>query len=191
MNIPKSKFNYRSVILVFLMIAGGLVLLLLNRNGSYNPQVKQVSIAVGIPAPDFTVPDINGKMVSLSDFRGNVVLVNIWATWCPPCVDEMPSMEMLYQKMKGKNFEILAVGIDSLGLEAVAPFMKKYNLTFPALIDSAGTIGKTYGITGVPESFVVDKDGILVKKIIGPLDWATPEVLRFLHTLIEKPRSRG
>jgi len=100
-------------------------------------------------------------------------------------------MEMLYQKLKGENFEIIAVSIDSLGLEAVAPFMKKYNLTFPALIDSAGTIGKTYGTTGVPESFIVDKDGILVKKIIGPIDWANPEVLRFFHVLIQTPWPRG
>jgi len=189
MDMPEKKMDYRGVILVFLMIAGGLVLFLLNRNGTYYPQGKQVSIAVGIPAPDFTFPDINGKMVSLSDFRGKVVLVNIWATWCPPCVEEMPSMKTLYQKLKEKDFEILAVSIDTLGLEAVAPFMKKYNLAFPALIDSAGTIGQTYGITGVPESFVVDKNGILVKKIIGPLDWANPEVLLFFHTLIENPRT--
>lgn len=189
--MQEKKFNFRAVILIFLMITGGLVLLLLNRNRSYYQPVKQVSVAVGLPAPDFTFSGVNGKMVSLSDNRGKIVLINIWATWCPPCVDEMPSMEALYQKLKGENFEIIAVSIDSLGLEAVAPFMKKYNLTFPALIDSAGTIGKTYGITGVPESFVVDKDGILVKKIIGPLDWATPEVLRFFHALIEKPRPNG
>jgi thiol-disulfide isomerase/thioredoxin len=112
-------------------------------------------------------------MVSLSDYRGKVVQVNIWATWCPPCVDEMPSIEKLYQKLKGGNFEILAVSIDSLGLKAVAPFMKKHKLTFPALIDPEGTIRISYKTTGVPESFNIDKDGILIKKIIGPLDWAT------------------
>ncbi len=164
--------------------------MLLNRNRSYYKSVKQVRIEVGLPAPDFTFPGINGKMVSLSDYRGKVVPVNIWATWCPPCVDEMPSMEKLYQKLKGENFEILAVSINSLGLKAVAPFMKKHKLTFPALIDPERPIRISYKTTGVPESFIIDKDGILVKKIIGPLDWAHPEILRFFHDLIQKPWPR-
>ena len=187
-DMQEKKIDYRPAILIFLMITGLLVLLLLNRNRSYNKSVKQVPIEVGLPAPDFTFPGINGKMVSLSDYRGKVVLVNIWAIWCPPCVDEMPSMEKLYQKFKGENFEILAVSIDSLGLKAVTPFMKKHKLTFPALIDSAGTIRISYRTTGVPESFIIDKDGILVKKIIGPRDWAHPDILRFFHDLIQRPR---
>lgn len=188
--IIEKQIDYRAVILIFLIIAGLMVLLLLNRNRSYNKSVKIVPIALGLPAPDFTFPGINGKMVSLSDYRGKVVLVNIWATWCPSCVDEMPSMEKLYQKLKGEDFEILAVSIDSLGVKVVAPFMKKYKLTFPALIDSAGTIRIAYRTTGVPESFIIDKDGILVKKIIGSLDWAKPEILRFFQDLIQRQRPR-
>jgi len=189
----EKKFDYRVAILIFLMITGGTVLLLLNRNRSYYKSVKIVSIKVGLPAPDFTLSGLDGKTVSLSEYRGKVVLVNIWATWCSPCVDEMPSMEKLYQKLKGKNFEILAVSIDSLGAEVVAPFMKKYKLTFPALTDPEGTIRKTYRATGVPESFIIDKNGILVKKIIGPLDWATPGALGYFHVLIQKPwlREKG
>jgi len=185
--MQEKQINYRSVILILLMISGLLILSLLNRNRSYNKSVKIVPIEIGLPAPDFTFPGINGKMVSLSDFRGKVVLVNIWATWCASCVDEMPSMERLYQNLKGKDFEILAVSIDSLGVKVVAPFMKKYKLTFPALIDSSGTIGAGYRTTGVPESFIIDKNGILVKKIIGPRDWAQPELLRFFQDLIQKP----
>ena len=188
--MQEKKINYRTAILIFLMITGLLVLLLLNRNRSYYKSVKQVPIEVGLPAPDFTFPAINGTMVSLSDFRGKIVLVNIWATWCPPCVDEMPSMEKLYQKLKGENFEILAVSIDSLGLKAVVPFMKKHKLTFPALIDSTETIRIAYRTTGIPESFIIDEDGILVQKIIGPLDWAHPDILRFFHDLIQRPWPR-
>jgi peroxiredoxin len=187
--MQEKQIDYRTVILVVLLIAGLLVLLLLNRKKSYDNSVEQAGIKIGLPAPDFTFPGIDGKMVSLSDYRGKVVLVNIWATWCPPCVHEMPSMEKLYQKLRGEDFEILAVSIDSLGVKAVAPFMKKYKLTFPALIDSAGTIRIDYRTTGVPESFIINKDGILVKKFIGPLDWAQPEVLRFFRDLIQKPRS--
>ena len=185
--MQQKKFDYRAAILIFLTITGVLILLLLNRNRSYNESVKIVPIAVGLPAPDFTFPGINGKTVSLSDYRGKVVLVNIWATWCPTCVDEMPSMEKLYQNLKGEDFEILAISIDSLGAESVAPFMKKYKLTFPALIDSEGTVSIVYRTAGVPESFIIDKDGRLVKKIIGALDWTNPGVLRYFHVLIQKP----
>ena len=185
--MQEKKINYRSIILIFLMIAGLLILLLLNQNKSYNNSVKIGPIEVGLPAPDFKFPDMDGKMVSLSDFRGKVVLVNIWATWCSSCVDEMPSMEKLYQKLKGEDFEILAVSIDSLGEKVVAPFMKKYKLTFPALIDSAGDIRIGYRTTGVPESYIIDKDGILVKKIIGSLNWTKPEILHLFQRLIQKP----
>lgn len=186
-DMKEKPFDYRAAIVIFLLIAGLLVLLLLNQSKSYNNSVKIVPIAVGLPAPDFTFPGMDGKMVSLSDFRGKVVLVNIWATWCRSCVDEMPSMEKLYQKLKGEDFEILAVSIDSLGEKVVAPFMKKYKLTFPALIDSAGAIRMGYRTTGVPESFIIDKDGILVKKIIGSLDWTKPEILHLFQRLIQKP----
>jgi len=146
-------------------------------------------IQPGLKMPNFTFPDINGREVSLSDHRGKVVLVNVWATWCPPCRQEMPSMQSLYEKFKGENFEILAVSIDSEGREAVAPFMRKMNLTFPALLDPGETIRSLYGITGVPESFIIDKQGILVEKIIGPINWATPEVFFFFKDLIQKPGS--
>jgi peroxiredoxin len=146
-------------------------------------------IQPGLEVPNFAFPDMSGKQISLSDHRGKVVLVNVWATWCPPCRQEMPSMQRLYEKFKGKNFEILAVSIDSEGREAVAPFMRKLHLTFPALLDPGETIIPLYGITGVPESFIVDKDGILVEKIVGPINWATPEVFSLFKDLIQKPGS--
>lgn len=98
-------------------------------------------------------------------------------------------MQKLYQKLKGENFEILAVRVDSKGAKVVAPFIKKYKLTFPALIDSMGTIKRIYKTTGVPESYIVDKDGILVKKVIGPLDWSQPDVLRLFLDMIQKPQA--
>jgi cytochrome c biogenesis protein CcmG/thiol:disulfide interchange protein DsbE len=145
----------------------------------------------GLEMANFTFPDINGREVSLADHRGKVVLVNVWATWCPPCRQEMPSMQSLYEKFKGENLEILAVSIDSEGREVVAPFMRKMNLTFPALLDPGETIRSLYGITGVPESFIIDKQGILVEKIIGPINWATPEVFFFFKDLMQKPGSKG
>ncbi|MCG6943739.1 MAG: TlpA family protein disulfide reductase [Deltaproteobacteria bacterium] len=177
-----------SLTILFVVIASVLVILLL-RNGrdSTTPTTKQIQ--VGFPAPNFIFPDLKGQQISLSDQRGKVVLVNIWATWCPPCKQEMPSMQKLYEKFKGENFEILAVSIDSTGRDAVAPFTRTMNLTFPVLLDPNEDIGSLYGITGVPESFIIDKEGIVVEKIIGPIDWATPKVFQFFQDLINKPKS--
>ena len=176
------KFDYRAVILVFLGVAALVIIFALKQN---NPYLKFSPLRVGQPAPDFTLPGLDGKMVSLSDYRGQVVLVNVWATWCPPCVGEMPSMEKLYRALKGTNFEILAVSIDALGKKAVAPFMKKYNLSFPALMDPDGTIKTLFQTTGVPESFIINQEGILIEKVIGPKDWATPQVVGFFRNLLQ------
>jgi peroxiredoxin len=179
--------NYRAAILVFLAVSGLLILFSLEQNNSY---LNYSPLKTGLPAPNFTFPGLDEKSVSLFDYRGNVVLVNIWATWCPPCVDEMPSMEKLYKELKGENFEILAVSIDTLGSKVVAPFMKDYKLSFPALIDSGGTITTLYQTTGVPESFIIDKEGVLIEKIIGPRDWAKPEVIGFFRDLLQEPSTR-
>jgi len=176
------KFDYRAVILVFLGVAALVIVFALKQD---NPYLKFSPLRVGQPAPGFTLPGLDGKMVSLSDYRGHVVLVNVWATWCPPCVDEMPSMEKLYRELKGENFEILAVSIDALGKKAVAPFMKKYSLSFQALMDPDGTIKALYQTTGVPESFIINQEGILIEKVIGPKDWATPPVVGFFRNLLQ------
>ncbi len=189
-NKTEKDFNYPMAGFIFVAVTALVIILSLTLNDSSDKFKNQVAIKDNLPAPDFTFPGLDGKMVSLSDYKGKVVLVNIWATWCPPCVDEMPSMEKLYRKFKGGNFEILAVSIDEPGLKAVAPFMKKSNLTFPALIDSEGAIKTVYGITGIPESFIIDKRGILIKKIVGPVDWATPQIFRFFSDLIQKPLPR-
>ena len=185
-NKKKQKIELWAQIIVFLAVTIAIVLFALIKNNSTPNSAPTSGLEEGLAAPDFTFPGIDGTEVSLSDFKGKVVLVNIWATWCKPCVDEMPSMEKLYRKFKGQNFEILAVSIDEAGRDTVAPFMNKYKLTFPALIDSKGTIKSLYGATGVPESFIVDKNGILVNKIVGATNWATPEAFRFFQELIQQ-----
>jgi peroxiredoxin len=99
----------------------------------------------------------------------------------------MPSMEKLYNELQGGNFEILAVSVDAQGLKAVAPFMKAYKLSFPALIDTNGTVMNLYRATGIPESFIINKKGILIKRIIGPLDWDAPEISDYLRNLMKEP----
>ena len=177
-----------SLTILFVFIAAVLLILLL-RSERDSTVTSTTQIRGGFPAPDFTFPDLKGQQISLSGHRGKVVLVNIWATWCPPCRQEMPSMQKLYERFQGEDFEILAVSIDSIGREAVAPFMQSLSLTFPALLDPKEDIRTLYKITGVPESFIIDKGGIVVEKIIGPIDWATPQAFQFFQDLINKPRS--
>ncbi len=153
--------------------------------GEKKVKVKSRPLQVGEMAPDFTFPDLDGNMVTLSSLRGKVVFINIWATWCPTCIDEMPSMEKLYQQTKEMGLEILAVSIDVLGEQVVRPFMEKYKLTFPALLDNQGKIKRLYATTGVPESFILDKEGRLAFKAIGPRDWSTPEFIEFFKKLTE------
>jgi cytochrome c biogenesis protein CcmG/thiol:disulfide interchange protein DsbE len=179
---PAKNGRQGLTIFLILLVAVPLILLLLKEKDT-----KFVTpLQLGQPAPDFTFPDLDGRELSLSDYRGKVVLVNIWATWCPPCRDEMPSMQKLYEKFKGRGFEILAVSIDADGREAVAPFMEQMNLTFPALLDPNEKVRSLYAITGVPESFIIDKNGILVDRVIGPLDWASQKVFIFLENLLQK-----
>ena len=173
-------------ILVVLAVAVLLIFFLSKGMNTSESDFPKKGLEIGNFAPDFTYPDLSGKSVSLSDFRGSVVLVNIWATWCPPCVAEVPSMEALYRKLKGENFEILAISIDQQGQSVVSSFMEKHKLTFPALLDPKGTISLPYRATGVPESFIVDKKGILAKKIIGPIDWESPEVISYIRNLMEQ-----
>lgn len=144
---------------------------------------------VGQPVPDFTLPDLRGNIVQLSTLRGKVVFINIWATWCPPCVEEMPTMQRLYDRLHDRGLEVLAISIDALGAYVVAPFMQQYRLTFPALLDPPGSIARLYRSTAVPESFVVDKQGRLVEKVVGGRDWAHPQVMAMFERLLAAPEA--
>jgi len=181
-----SKINHQSIILILVFIIGIGVMILLQTNKSSFDLAGKQRFKKGGHAPNFTLPDLNDKMVSLADYRGQVVLLNIWATWCRPCVEEMPSMEKLYQELKDEKFVILAVSIDESGADVVRPFMKKHKLSFPALIDSAGTLKNLYRTTGVPESFIISKQGGILEEIIGPRDWAAPGALKYFRSLIQE-----
>ena len=173
------------IFLVFIVIIFAVIILLQEKDSLFNPSPRS-RLQPGHPAPDFSFPGLDGKMVGLGDYKGKVVFFNIWATWCPPCREEMPSMEKLYKELKGEDFEILAVSIDASGMKAVAPFVKEYHLSFPVLLDPEGTTKSLYGTTGIPESFIINKEGKIEQIIIGPMDWATPDVVRFFRDLIRK-----
>jgi thiol-disulfide isomerase/thioredoxin len=137
-------------------------------------------------APDISVVSLtNGTPLKLSDLKGKVVLLNFWATWCPPCREEMPSMMKLNGFMAGKPFQMVAVSIDEGGKQAVDAYFKESGYSLPTYFDESGASSKSYGITGVPESFIIDKQGILVKKIIGGAAWDSPEVVAFIEGLMK------
>jgi len=139
----------------------------------------------GAAAPDFTVKDLDGKDVKLSSLKGSVVVVNFWATWCPPCKEEIPSMIKLNQAMTGKAFRMLAISIDEGGKDAVEKFFKG-SRDLPTYLDPDGKTPQVYGTTGVPETFVVDKQGIIQKKIVGGMDWSSPDVIAYMDELLKK-----
>jgi cytochrome c biogenesis protein CcmG, thiol:disulfide interchange protein DsbE len=138
------------------------------------------------PAPDVLVKSLaNGSTLKLSDLKGKVVLLNFWATWCPPCREEIPSMMKLNSLMAGKPFQMVAISIDEGDKSAIESFFKETGFSLPTYLDESGASAKSYGITGVPESFIIDKQGVLVKKIIGGFAWDSPESVSFLERLMK------
>jgi peroxiredoxin len=138
-------------------------------------------------APDFSALDLDGQAVRLSAYRGRVVLVNLWATWCPPCREEMPSMERLHRRLKDKGFVLLAVSEDEGGKAGVKAFVEQMQVTFPVLLDPDGDVGRKYEVWGFPESFLVDRDGRVVERVIGPRDWSSPEQIARIEALLAAP----
>ncbi len=129
-------------------------------------------VEVGSSAPAFTATDLKtGRPATLADFKGEVVLLNIWATWCEPCKIEMPSLEQLEKDVGPQGLKIVAVSIDEGGPDVVRQFARDYGLTFRILHDQSGRIQRIYQTTGVPESFVINRQGKIVKKVIGAADW--------------------
>jgi peroxiredoxin len=121
-------------------------------------------------AKDFATPSPDGKSVKLADYRGKVVFLNFWATWCPPCREEMPAMERLYQRYRGQGLIVIAISVDS-DLAAVPPFLKQNQITFPIGHDPKMALAERYGVRALPSSFLVDRKGNLSALAIGPRVW--------------------
>lgn len=136
-------------------------------------------------APNFFLQDLNGKKVELKHFRGKVVLLSFWATWCGPCKEEMPSKEVLYQMYNGKNFTLLAVSVDYDEKKKVKDFIHKHRYTFPVLIDPQCVTLDLFGIKGIPATILIDKNGRMVGRSVGPKDWKSPEIVSLLNYLLE------
>jgi peroxiredoxin len=148
---------------------------------------KPVVLTEGMPAPGVRLTDLSGKDWDLSGLRGSVVIVNFWATWCPPCKEEMPSLSRLYEKYKERDdFEVLAVLYNDT-TESAREFVEKGGFGFPVLIDPLNHTARDYGLTGVPETYIIDKRGVLAKKFIGPVQFDTPDSHAFMDRLLAAP----
>ena len=141
--------------------------------------------AIGKPAPNLDTVDMNGDVWSLSKQKGQVVFVNFWATWCAPCREEMPSMQRLYAKIPKDKFKMVAL-YNRDKPELVKNFVTKLGITIPILDDQQNILGERYGLTGLPETFIVDKRGVLRKKFIGPKEWDSPEIVDLLMKYINE-----
>ncbi len=130
----------------------------------------------GSHAPLFTLKDTQGTNVSLSDFKGKVVLVNFWGTWCGPCKAEMPSLNNLYKAFKDKGFAVLAISTDS-SEKPVRSFVAERGISFPVLMDKDKTVySDKYAVIGLPMSFLIDRNGIVVGRVVGEVEWDSPEM---------------
>jgi len=132
---------------------------------------------------NFTLPLLNGGSTSLSSHRGKVVLLNFWASWCPPCRFEKPTMEALYQRFNGQGLEILSVNLGE-DVNTVRQFIQSNRNTFPVLLDSDGRISNMYNITGVPTTYIIDRRGLIIGKVNGGINWNTPQVIAAFEALL-------
>ena len=136
---------------------------------------------IGSAAPGFTVQDADRK-ISLDQFRGKIVVLNFWATWCPPCIEEMPSLVQMQQKMKGKGVEVVAISVDA-DQGAYQAFLKEHNVDLLTVRDPDQKSNNLYGTFKFPETYIIDRQGVLRRKFIGAIDWGTPEILDYLAKL--------
>ena len=180
----KARSLYRPALAVALVVAAV----------AWFTRERERPVAAGYPAPGFEVFDAQGGTVSLADYRGTVVLLNIWATWCAPCLEEMPSMQRLYETFSPDDFVIAAVSIDAPAGTSDASgnpggdpfaFAGRLGLTFPILLDPSGEIQRTYQATAVPESFVIGPDGMIYKKVAGATAWDSEANAGLVRRLIE------
>ncbi len=148
------------------VIVGGLLLA-----QSFRLETSGVEVAERVP--EYSAADLNGETVSFADHEGEVVLVNVWATWCGPCRVEMPSIQASYDRFKDRGFTVLAVSIDTGPnyRDKVLEFVEEHELTFPVLLDPESRIMRTLRTVGVPETFVLDREGRIVKRLIGATNW--------------------
>ena len=175
----------------FVVLAGIVLVAIAGHRGARlsslsSEQSESAPVAAGNRAADFKLEALDGHTVSLESLRGKVIFLNVWATWCEPCREEMPSMQTLYEDFKSnKDFVMLAVSQDTKGRSAVAPYVEKNGYHFTILLDPENKISSSYDMSGVPETFIIDRKGQIVAHHLGAFDWSRPDVRDALQQLLD------
>jgi peroxiredoxin len=181
-----SSLNIRKFIPFIVIIIVIVVVSLLERQKSSLLPFPEIKLLSPDRRPsdrtNFTLPDLSGKTIRLSDLRGNVVLLNFFATWCSPCREEMPTLEKMFQAYHHKGVVVLGVAGDIKGQEVVEPFVKKYNVTFPVVLDDENVVWRQYGVRGIPTVYLFDRQGKIASMYVGGANWDSEEA----HALIEQ-----
>ncbi|MEK6689748.1 MAG: TlpA disulfide reductase family protein [Nitrospirota bacterium] len=168
-----------------LIIAGFLVLF--TESPSYSID-KRLFDAIGIQelrqmAPELVLSDLNGRKVSLKEYRGKVVFLHFWATWCKPCKEEMPTIEKMHKEFKNRDFVILAVSIDKVGTDMVWSYVKEF--TFSTLLASSGRIDDSYWSWGIPVSYIIDRNGWIIGRAMGPKKWDSDALRNLIKEILK------
>ncbi len=172
-----SKTNAVKVLVLFLILGGAILLALRLR--------QPHPVDIGERAPDFTLPALTQGSLSLHDFGRQVVVLNFWATWCPPCVEETPGLEKFAEQMRPQGVTVLGVSVDQDGT-ALQNFATEQHLSFPILRDPDRSLAHRYGTFQFPETYIIDQDGRVAEKLIGPMDWQDPRIAAFVRELAHK-----
>ena len=181
--MPHTKFLVRSIIVGFVVFASWPA-------RTHSPELHGFALVVfdePFLAPDFNLPSLDGYERKLSDYRGGFVLLNFWATWCPPCLEEMPSMQVIHERYQSHGFQVVAVSSDEEGAPLVSEFVDKVGVNFAVLLDTDQSVSTIYGASNLPISFVLNADGEVIAAAQGARDWASDEALSTLDEMIIAP----
>jgi len=186
MNFIKKKFIFTFSLLLFFP----LFFLTQNVSAQVSQEASRLLKTARIQVLDqqiepyeFNLQILSRGNASLANYKGKVIILNFWATWCPPCRAEMPSMELLYQRYKDAGLEILAVNVRERA-SSVFQFIRSNNYTFPVLLDNDGNVSSAYGIEAFPTSFIIDRRGKIIGRLIGSIQWDTPQVIAAFDALL-------
>lgn len=157
------------------IIIGSAVFLVIYQQLSHFPEL-------GDSAPDFTLPTLKGESLRLRDYRRRVVVLNFWATWCPPCIEETPSLNKFADEMTGQGVAVVSVSVDE-DVRALEEFVSRYNLTFPVARDPEQAVSSRYGTFKFPETYILDEEGRIAEKLIGAVDWQDGRIIEFVRDL--------
>ena len=147
------------------------------------PYFRVYRVAVGDRAPDFNVTGDDGQGVRLTDFRGKVILLNFWATWCPPCVEEMPSLNLAHERLNERGLVVLGISVDE-SREEYEAFLERMNIGFPTVRDPERQVSTLFGTAKYPETYLIDREGVVIRKYIGEVNWTQPEIFNYLSSLL-------